>query len=49
MSYLLHGIIPLEKEISLVTPDDYNSLNLNAIYEGTLNDFVSSNAACFNI
>lgn len=50
VSYLLHGVIPLDKEISLVTPDDYNSYNLNAIYEGTLHDFVNNKASsCFNI
>jgi hypothetical protein len=48
VSYLLQGIIPLEKEISLVTPDDYNSLNLNAVYEGRLHDFVKK-ASCCNI
>lgn len=46
VSYLLNGIIPLGKEISLVTPDDYNSLKLNAIYEGRLHDFVNNKAAC---
>ncbi len=49
VSYLLNGIIPLEKEISLVTPDDYNGYNLNSIYEGTLCDFVNNKASCFNI
>ena len=49
VSYLLNGIIPLEKEISLVTPDDYNSFELNAIYEGKLHDFVSNKAFCCNI
>lgn len=40
VTYLLHGIIPLEKEISLVTPYDYDNLNLKAVYEGTLHDYV---------
>lgn len=49
VSYLLKGIIPLEKEISLVTPDDYNNLNLNAVYEGRLHDFVNKKVTCCNI
>lgn len=49
VSYLLHGIIPLEKEISLVTPNDYNELNLNAIYEGTLHEYVNKKIAYGNV
>lgn len=48
VSYLLHGIIPLGKEISLVTPYDYNELNLNAIYEGTLHEYVNKKIALSN-
>jgi hypothetical protein len=43
VSYLLWGIIPLKKEVSLVTPDDYNSMDLKTIYEGKLHDFVNNN------
>jgi len=49
VTYLLEGIIPLQKEISLVTPDDYNSLNLNKEYEGTLFEYVNRKVACSNI
>ncbi|MBP1926256.1 hypothetical protein J2Z76_002121 [Sedimentibacter acidaminivorans] len=43
VSYLLWGIIPLKKEVSLVTPDDYNSMDLKTIYEGKLHDYVKNN------
>lgn len=49
VTYLLHGIIPLEKEISLVTPYDYDNLNLSEIYEGTLHDYVNNKVAYSNI
>lgn len=49
VSYLLNGIIPLEKEISLITPYDYNELNLNAIYEGTLREYVNKKIALGNV
>ena len=49
VSYLLEGIIPLEKEISLVIPDDYNSLNLNQEYEGKLSEYANRKAALNNI
>lgn len=49
VTYLLSGIIPLEKEISLVTPDDYNGLDLNAEYEGKLYEYVNRKATCSNI
>ncbi|MDF2948728.1 MAG: hypothetical protein K0R07_746 [Sedimentibacter sp.] len=49
VSYLLNGIVPLGKEISLVIPDDYNSLNLDAVYEGRLHDFVNNKTTCCNI
>lgn len=41
VTYLLWGIIPLEKEISLITPDDYNTMNFEEIYEGKLHDYVN--------
>ena len=49
VSYLLHDIIPLKKEISLITPDDYNAMNLKEIYEGKLYDYVNNNVAYNNI
>lgn len=45
VAYLLWGIIPLKKEISLVTPDDYNSMNFEKIYEGKLYDYINNNTA----
>ena len=45
VSYLLWGIIPFKKEISLLTPDDYNSLELQEIYEGILVDYVNKKLA----
>lgn len=49
VTYLLWGIVPFKKEISLVTPDDYNKLELEEIYEGTLKEYVSGKVACSNI
>lgn len=48
VSYLLKGIVPLEKEISLVTPNDYNNMNLNPEYEGNLYQYVNRKAVCNN-
>ena len=48
VSYLLKGIIPLQKEISLVIPDDYNNLNLKLVYEGRLFEYVRNAVACMN-
>jgi len=48
VSYLLKGIIPLQKEISLVIPDDYNNLNLKPVYEGRLFEYVRNAVACMN-
>jgi len=48
VSYLLKGIIPLQKEISLVIPDDYNNLNLKSVYEGRLFEYVRNAVACMN-
>ena len=45
VSYILRGIVDLEKDFTLIKPSDYNSLNLNSVYEGTLRDFVYSNNA----
>lgn len=45
VTYLLSGIIPLQKEISLVTPDDYNDLNLEEVYEGILHEYVRGKVA----
>ena len=49
VSYLLKGIIPMQKEISLVIPDDYNSLNLHTEYEGQLVEYVNEKVALSNI
>lgn len=49
VSYLLEGIIPLQKEISLVTPDDYNCLNLDEEYEGKLVEYVNEKLAVSNV
>jgi hypothetical protein len=49
VSHLLKGIIPFNKEISLVTPDDYNNLNLKPVYEGRLFEYVSNKAACISV
>ena len=49
VSYLLWGIIPFKKEISLVVPDDYNKLELQEVYEGKLTDYVSRKLAYNNI
>jgi hypothetical protein len=49
VAYLLKGIIPFHKEISLVTPDDYNNLNLKQEYEGRLFEYVSKKVACVNV
>lgn len=49
VAYLLCGIIPLNKEISLITPDDYNSMGLEEIYEGKLYDYVNNNVSCQKI
>ncbi|MGB4439281.1 MAG: hypothetical protein WBJ13_08690 [Sedimentibacter sp.] len=49
VTYLLWGIVPLKKEISLVVPDDYNNLKLEAVYEGKLQSYVNSKVACNNI
>ena len=43
VAYLLWGIIPLKKQISLVTPDDYNSMDFEKIYEGKLHDYIFNN------
>lgn len=48
VSYLLWGIIPFKKEISLVVPDDYNTLELQEVYEGKLTDYVSRKLAYNN-
>ncbi|MDW5299169.1 MAG: hypothetical protein SA378_03395 [Sedimentibacter sp.] len=49
VAYLLWGIVPIKKEISLVVPDDYNNLKLEAVYEGELKSYVNSKVACNNI
>ncbi|HCX63546.1 hypothetical protein [Sedimentibacter sp.] len=49
VSYLLWGIIPFKKEISLVIPDDYNTLELKEVYEGKLTDYVNRKLAYNNI
>ena len=49
VSYLLEDIIPFKKEISLVTPDDYNSLNLDEEYEGQLFEYVNGKLALSSI
>ncbi len=46
VSYLLRGIVNYQKNITLIKPSDYNHLNLNSIYEGTLRDFVYRSDAC---
>lgn len=48
VSYLLWGIIPFKKEISLVAPDDYNTLQLQEVYEGKLTDYVNRKFAYNN-
>ena len=42
VSYILKDIINLEKDFTLIKPSDYNYLNLNTVYEGSLRDFVYS-------
>lgn len=49
VSYLLWGIVPIEKEITLITPDDFNHLELDAVYEGELHKYVNSKLAMNNI
>jgi len=49
VTYLLRGIVPLKKEISLVVPDDYNNLKLETVYEGKLNNYVKGKVAYNNI
>jgi hypothetical protein len=49
VSYLLNGIIPFNKEISLITPDDYNNLNLKPVYEGRLHEYVSNKAVAAGV
>ncbi|MDD4088965.1 MAG: hypothetical protein PHP29_04660 [Tissierellia bacterium] len=49
VSYLLKGIIPFNKEISLVIPDDYNNLNLKPVYEGRLFEYVGNSVACISV
>lgn len=48
VSYLLEDIIPFKKEISLVTPDDFNSFNLVEEYEGELFEYVNRKVALSN-
>ena len=48
VSYLLKGVIPFNKEISLIIPDDYNNFNLIPEYEGRLFEYVSKKVACVN-
>ncbi|HAQ41382.1 MAG TPA: hypothetical protein DCM73_11510 [Clostridiales bacterium] len=45
VTYLLWGIIPFNKEISLVIPDDYNNLELEEVYEGRLKEYVNGKIA----
>lgn len=49
VTYLLWGIVPFNKEISLVVPDDYNKLELKEVYEGMLTEYVNGKIACNNI
>lgn len=49
VSYLLEGIIPFKKEISLVIPDDYNSLNLHEVFEGRLLEYVNNGVSLSSI
>lgn len=49
VTYLLWGIVPFKKEISLVIPDDYNELELKEIYEGKLAEYVNRKIAYNNI
>lgn len=42
VAYLLLEIIPFHKELSLITPDDYNHMGFDKIYEGKLYDYVKS-------
>ncbi len=49
VSYLLNGIVPLQKEISLVIPDDYNNLNLKPVYEGRLLEYVTNAVSCISV
>ena len=49
VTFLLEGIIPFQKEISLVIPDDYNSLNLSEEYEGRLNEYANRKVVLSNI
>ncbi len=48
VAHILHDIVPINKEISLVTPDDYNYMNLEVIYEGKLHDYVKDKFLCKN-
>lgn len=41
VAYLLWGIVPMKKEITLVMPDDYNSMEFEIIYEGVLRNFIN--------
>ncbi|MDD4779479.1 MAG: hypothetical protein PHT02_02575 [Tissierellia bacterium] len=42
VTYLLWGIIPLKKEISLMIPDDFNDIELETIYEGKLYNYINN-------
>ncbi|MDF2676910.1 MAG: hypothetical protein K0Q97_1223 [Bacillota bacterium] len=48
VTFLLWGIIPFKKEISLMIPDDYNELELKEVYEGKLTDYVNRNLSYNN-
>lgn len=45
VTYLLWGIIPFKKEISLVSPDDFNELDLEEEYEGILKEYAKRKLA----
>ncbi|MFA9422639.1 MAG: hypothetical protein ACERLG_03620 [Sedimentibacter sp.] len=46
---ILWGIVSLEKEVTLVAPDDYNNLKLETVYEGKLHSYVNGKVAYNNI
>ncbi len=46
---LLWGIVALDKDVSLVVPDDYNNLKLETVYEGKLHNYVKGKVVYNNI
>ncbi len=48
VTYMLKGIVQMNKNMWLVKPADYQCLNLNTVYEGELREFVYSKKIAYN-